>query len=209
MNTLCQCGCGEPVRERYRPGHDARHVAQLVRRSLRGENVYREVGRLGRPLQRKFADQLNHPMAALRAGVVDGLDVEAEFHRLLTLRSWEGKFEQRPQPPQLVLRRLSMPPTSATFRLGTATPGLWLIRLTLYKGLTANSLRETLVHELAHLVVGADRDARGRARWHGKRFKLTMQAAFAEAYGPQVDAAKPRFSGEYAAALQAGGLHPR
>ncbi len=29
-NSICRCGCGEPAARNYRPGHDARHVGQLV-----------------------------------------------------------------------------------------------------------------------------------------------------------------------------------
>lgn len=28
--TFCECGCGEPVARRYKPGHDARHKSALV-----------------------------------------------------------------------------------------------------------------------------------------------------------------------------------
>jgi hypothetical protein len=27
---ICRCGCGETARRNYRPGHDARHVGQLL-----------------------------------------------------------------------------------------------------------------------------------------------------------------------------------
>lgn len=29
--NTCRCGCGQEVANHYRPGHDARHVSQLVR----------------------------------------------------------------------------------------------------------------------------------------------------------------------------------
>jgi hypothetical protein len=32
----CLCGCGEPTARNYRPGHDARHVSQLVREVAAG-----------------------------------------------------------------------------------------------------------------------------------------------------------------------------
>ena len=35
--VLCACGCGEPVRRRYLPGHDARHKEALIRRALGGD----------------------------------------------------------------------------------------------------------------------------------------------------------------------------
>jgi hypothetical protein len=33
----CGCGCGEHVRSRYRPGHDARHKEDLIRAALSGQ----------------------------------------------------------------------------------------------------------------------------------------------------------------------------
>ena len=33
----CGCGCGGPVRNRYRPGHDARHKEGLIRAALAGQ----------------------------------------------------------------------------------------------------------------------------------------------------------------------------
>lgn len=33
----CGCGCGEPARSRYRPGHDARHKEDLIRAALSGQ----------------------------------------------------------------------------------------------------------------------------------------------------------------------------
>jgi hypothetical protein len=33
----CGCGCGEHVRRRYRPGHDARHKEDLIRAALSGQ----------------------------------------------------------------------------------------------------------------------------------------------------------------------------
>lgn len=33
----CFCGCGETANKRYRPGHDAKHVAQLRRAYSAGE----------------------------------------------------------------------------------------------------------------------------------------------------------------------------
>lgn len=29
--VICTCGCGEPTKSKYRPGHDARHAGQVGR----------------------------------------------------------------------------------------------------------------------------------------------------------------------------------
>lgn len=34
---LCRCGCGAPVRHRYAPGHDSRHVSQLAQAVRHGD----------------------------------------------------------------------------------------------------------------------------------------------------------------------------
>ena len=44
---LCECGCGEPVRRRFLPGHDAILKSRLVRQARAGDAAWRELQRLG------------------------------------------------------------------------------------------------------------------------------------------------------------------
>jgi hypothetical protein len=44
---LCECGCGEPVRRRFLPGHDAILKSRLVREAKAGDAAWRELRRLG------------------------------------------------------------------------------------------------------------------------------------------------------------------
>lgn len=199
----CECGCGNFTRGgRYQPGHDARHVNQLVRRHLLYENVWDEVATLSDPLHTKFHSQLANRWAACRkAEVVDGLDIRAEYARLLTLETWQGRFDV--VNPRLLLRWAAKPPTTRSWRLGSADIVKWFMRLNLYPGLTSQDVRETMVHELAHLFVGLRRN-NGHNEWHGIEFQTAMRKGFAEAYGVWVDVAyKARFGGQYAAALVA------
>jgi hypothetical protein len=34
---FCECGCGQPVRNRFMPGHDARLKSRLVREARAGD----------------------------------------------------------------------------------------------------------------------------------------------------------------------------
>lgn len=44
---LCECGCGEPVRRRFLPGHDAKLKSRLLLQARAGERARRELMRLG------------------------------------------------------------------------------------------------------------------------------------------------------------------
>ena len=44
---LCECGCGDPVRRRFLPGHDARLKSRLLAAVREGEAARRELSRLG------------------------------------------------------------------------------------------------------------------------------------------------------------------
>lgn len=70
--TDCQCGCGEMSGGRYRPGHDARHVSQLVKATIGAKGnaktkVAREVSALSEKLQAKYAASLARAEAAASA----------------------------------------------------------------------------------------------------------------------------------------------
>ena len=59
----CLCGCGEDVRSNYRPGHDSRHLAHLVRQ-VQDMTINSNQARAALPseaLKRKF-DRVNTPV---------------------------------------------------------------------------------------------------------------------------------------------------
>lgn len=133
---------------------------------------------------------------------VEGIDLRDEMGCLLRLKAWKGKFGA-PGPdggfhnsPELVISRRTKYPT----RLGYAEPWRWRITIATYPGQTLADARETLVHELTHLVVGHQPGSRA---WHGPEFKKTMLAAFKQAYkvGP-VGIPDNIYHGRYAAALK-------
>lgn len=134
--------------------------------------------------------------------VHNGFDMWSELQRLVVLPAFggpEGKLAKR--PPTLKVRRRKTVPDGG--RVAFARPVQNLIHVTLYPGVTTDDLKETLVHEVAHLVVGADRGPDGKARWHGERWQQTMRQGFFEAYGIDVPSVhKPRIGGEYAARLR-------
>lgn len=129
---------------------------------------------------------------------VEGVDLREEFKRLIRLRAFGGKAGRLwRDPPEFVISRRTHHPIS---RLGYAEP--WRNRITIatYPNQTLADARETLVHELTHIVVGADP---GTRVWHGLEFKLTMLRAFKEAYKVSpVGIPNNVYHGRYAAALQ-------
>jgi hypothetical protein len=44
--SRCTCGCGQPANRQYLPGHDAKHVAELVRKVKSGELGRREAAKM-------------------------------------------------------------------------------------------------------------------------------------------------------------------
>jgi len=44
---LCECGCGEPVRRRFLPGHDAKLRSRLLRHVRAGSAARQQLARLG------------------------------------------------------------------------------------------------------------------------------------------------------------------
>lgn len=128
---------------------------------------------------------------------VEGVDLREEMKKLMKLRAWRTRYKGGiGKTPELVISRRSRYPS----RLGYAEPWHWRITISTYPGQTLADARETLVHELTHLVVGRRPGARG---WHGTEFKKMMLAAFKEAYkvGP-VGIPHNVYHGRYAAALR-------
>jgi hypothetical protein len=106
---------------------------------------------------------------------VEGVDLREDFKRLIKLRAFGGKTGRLfRSPPEFVISRRTQHPAR---RLGYAEP--WRNRITVatYPGQSLAGVRETLVHELTHIVVG-QRDG----AWHGPLFHKTLRAAFSEAY---------------------------
>ena len=133
---------------------------------------------------------------------VEGVDLRNEMVCLLRLKAWKGKFGSPGRDggfhrrPEFVISKRSQHPAS---RYGFAEPWRNRIVIATYPGQTLADARETLVHELTHLVVG---HRPGSRAWHGPEFKKTMLAAFKEAYkvGP-VGIPDNVYHGRYAAAL--------
>jgi hypothetical protein len=126
--------------------------------------------------------------------LVAGVDLRRELERLRELPVFaDGELART--APKLKVRRASRRPN----RLGFAIPAEWRISVTDYPGIRPGDALETLLHELVHLHVGRQP---GAHRWHGPRFKRTLAAAMAEAYG--VVDVQPRNSlhGVYAEAIE-------
>lgn len=133
---------------------------------------------------------------------VEGVDLRVELRRLVKLRAFggaRGQLARRP-PTFDVTRRTRRPAT----QFGHAEPWANRIHMALWPTVTLAEARETLVHELVHLYVGAQP---GSARWHGDEFWRVMDKAFKQAYGvdPVVRSSlrDNRYHGRYAAALAA------
>jgi hypothetical protein len=135
----------------------------------------------------------NRPTSYFR---VAGVDLRVEMQRLSRLAVFGG--EDGPlvhRPPTLTVRRASRRPRS---RLGFAIADEWRISVTAFPGQRPGDALETLVHELAHLVVGA---SRGSRRWHGRQFMATMRRAMQEGYGIRGVEPSSSYHGAYADAL--------
>jgi hypothetical protein len=126
---------------------------------------------------------------------VAGIDLEAEATRLRRLPVFAGGGLAE-RPPALRVRRARRRPN----RLGFAVPDEWRISVTAYPGIRPGDARETLLHELVHLHVGAEP---GHRRWHGAAFRRTLGRAMVEAYG--IAGVEPAncLHGAYADALEA------
>jgi hypothetical protein len=147
--------------------------------------------------QREAAAKKRRKLAEDERYTVGGVDLREEMKRLVKLRAFGGKTGRLfRNPPELVISRRSKYPAS---RLGYAEPWRNRISVCTYPGQTLADARETLVHELAHIVVGRS----GTEGWHGPQFKQTMTQAFKEAYRVlPLGAGGHSYHGRYAAALE-------
>jgi hypothetical protein len=75
--------------------------------------------------------------------------------------------------------------------------------VTAFPGQRQGDAKETLLHELVHLFVGA---SSGGRRWHGQEFKATMRRAMREAYGVTGIRVSDSYHGAYADAVERRGL---
>ncbi len=126
---------------------------------------------------------------------VAGVALDCEMERLRALPVFaDGPLAER--APELKVRRARRQPN----RLGFAVPSEFRLSVTVYPGIRAGDVLETLLHELTHLHVGRAAEAHA---WHGPTFKRTLARAMAEAYG--LADVRPRHSrhGVYAAAIEA------
>jgi hypothetical protein len=140
--------------------------------------------------------------------VVGELDLRKELERLCRLDALGG--EEGPlasRPPELAIRRARRRPRN---RLGFAVPAEWRLSVTAYPGAREGDLKETLLHELVHLHVGA---RPGSRRWHGREFKEALRRAMTEAYGVTGVRVANSYHGAYAEAIErkktaVAGVHP-
>jgi hypothetical protein len=126
---------------------------------------------------------------------VAGVNLRREADRLRRLAIFSGGALPG-NAPAIKVRRASRRPN----RLGFAIPEEWRISVTAYPGIRAGDVRETLLHELVHLHVGAEP---GHRRWHGRIFRETLRQAMSEAYGISGIAPRSVRHGSYAEALEA------
>ncbi len=143
-------------------------------------------------------------MSALTNHVVhQGLDVRAEFKRLTQLKAFHDEVRYAPPPLEITIFR-SRRPT----RMGGAWKPYWKwpkgrIKINLHADHGADDVRETLIHELAHMdMFRRFPDVRVQ---HGEPFWVKLDQAFAEAYpGAETFLAprKDRYHGRYAMALK-------
>jgi glycosyltransferase A (GT-A) superfamily protein (DUF2064 family) len=129
---------------------------------------------------------------------VGGVDLRVEMKKLLKLRAFGGKTGRLFRyPPEFTVTRRSYYPGRHGFAETNPWGGAGRINIATYPGQTLSEARETLVHELTHIVVG-----QRNGEWHGREFRQTMTAAFKEAYKVLPVGVEPAGQGGgYAAAL--------
>jgi SprT-like family len=126
----------------------------------------------------------------LVAGVA--LDEETERLRALPVFAAGPLAERR---PVLKVRRARRRPN----RLGFAVPSQFRLSVTVYPGIRAGDVLETLLHELVHLHIGRAAEAHA---WHGPTFKRTLARAMREAYGVEIPPPRSTLHGPYAEAIE-------
>lgn len=104
---------------------------------------------------------------------VAGIELREEMARYLRLPLFKS---MRRHPPKLTVSRRSSYPS----KLGYASPWENAITVFDYPGCTEHDVRETLLHEMVHILSGVER---GSAHWHGPRFHKTMREAARQAWG--------------------------
>ena len=128
--------------------------------------------------------------------VVAGIALDGEMGRLRALPTFaDGPLADR--EPELKVRRARRRPN----RLGFAVPSQFRLSVTVYPGIRAGDVLETLLHELVHLHVG--RAAEPHA-WHGETFKRTLERAMAEGYGVVGPRPRSTVHGVYAEVIERG-----
>lgn len=124
---------------------------------------------------------------------VAGVDLRQEMAAYLRLPLFRS---MRRRPPKLTVSRRSSYPS----KLGYASPWQNTITVFDYPGCTEHDVRETLLHEMVHILVGNERGSR---HWHGPRFHETMREAARQAWGiAPLGAQTNRYHGRYAARLR-------
>lgn len=108
---------------------------------------------------------------------VAGLDLRVEMANMTKALVFKVPHGHRgtlqSHPPTLRVRRHSAVPKT---RFGCAREGRWEIMIASYPGVTAHDVRETLLHELAHLHVGC-------AEQHGPQWRSAFRVACEQVLG--------------------------
>jgi hypothetical protein len=177
-------------------GRLVERVAPVLERQ-RAAGAERSAAKAKAKRERDAAARDRKAAAQAERYMVDGVDLRQEFARLVRLRAFGGASgTMARRPPRFDISRRTSEPT----RYGVAYPYENRIILATWPGITLADARESLVHELTHIAVGADRsDTRA---WHGEKFADTMRRAFREAYKVDpIGVRHNRYHGRYAAAL--------
>lgn len=107
--------------------------------------------------------------------IVEGVDLRDEMKKMIKLRAFGGKTGRLVRwPPELVISRRSKHPLS---RMGYAEP--WRNRITVatWPSHHLSDARETLLHELTHIVVGGHPGGGSKTVWHGPQFRIMLNRA--------------------------------
>jgi hypothetical protein len=169
-----------PALERQRAAKDASAAAKAAARR-----------------ERAAKERARKKQAEIDLRTIEGVDLLHEMRRLSKLKAFGGREGRLfRSPPELVItRRTSMPG-----RYGYAEPWRNRITMAVWPGLSLADARETLVHEMTHIVVGGHQDD---GKWHGPTFNTKMTAAFKEAFKVlPLGVRTNSYHGRYAAALK-------
>lgn len=118
-------------------------------------------------------------------GGVEPFDILGEFYRLQRFAPFRKLDWSR---WSLKLRRCKKPQN----RHGFCSPSRREISISLWEGLDRSDVKETLIHEMVHAVV---RGQRTGPRWHGDKFRGTLDEASRKCFDIPADVTLPTYAG--------------